>query len=107
MAKPIVFLSSTFYDLRYIRNDLERFVQEMGYDPIMNERGQIAYGRNESLEQYCYREISTCDILVHIVGGKYGSISLKEPYSISQMELKTAHDLHKQIYVFVESPVHV
>ncbi len=107
MAKPRIFLSSTFYDLRYIRNDLERFIRDLGYDPVMSERGQIAYGRTEPLEQYCYREISTCDMLVHIVGGKYGSQSQKEPYSISQMELKTAHDLHKQIYVFVERPVHV
>jgi hypothetical protein len=107
MAKPRVFLSSTFYDLRYIRNDLERFIKEMCYEPVMSERGQIAYGRMDRLEEYCYREISTCDILVHIVGGRYGSQSQKEPYSISQMELKTAHDLHKQIYVFVERPVHV
>lgn len=107
MAKPRIFLSSTFYDLRYIRNDLERFIGEMGYEPVMSERGHIAYGRSEGLEAYCYREISTCDIVVHIVGGKYGSQSSKEPYSISQMELKTAHDLHKQIYVFVERAVHV
>jgi hypothetical protein len=107
MARPRVFLSSTFYDLRYIRNDLERFIKETGYEPVMSERGHIAYGHMDRLEEYCYREISTCDILVHIVGGKYGSQSHKEPYSVSQMELKTAHDLHKQIYVFVERTVHV
>ena len=74
----------------------------------MNERGQIAYGREESLEQYCYREISTCDILINIVGGRFGSVSEKDQkHSISQVELKTAHELHKQIYVFVERPVHV
>jgi hypothetical protein len=107
MARPRIFLSSTFYDLRYVRSDLERFIRELGYEAVMNERGHIAYGREESLEQYCYREIGTCDILVHIIGGKFGSASGEEPYSISQMELKTAHELHKQIYVFVERAVHV
>lgn len=107
MAKPRVFLSSTCYDLKYIRNDLQRFIKDLGYEPVLNERGHIAYGRSESLEQYCYQEISTCDILVHIVGGKFGSPSKTEPYSISQMELKTAHELHKQIYVFVERQVNV
>ena len=107
MAKPRVFLSSTFYDLRYIRGDLERFIRELGYEPILHERGQVPYGRNESLEQYCYREIGTCDIVVHIIGGRFGSPANEHPYSISQMELKKAHELQKQIYVFVERAVHV
>ena len=101
-------MSSTFYDLRYVRTDIERAIRDLGYEAVLNERGQIAYGRDESLEQYCYREISTCDILVNIVGGRFGSESEQdERYSISQLELKTAHELNKQIYVFVERPVHV
>ena len=107
MARPRVFISSTYYDLKYIRNDLERFVKELGYDPVLSERGHIPYGKDETLEQYCYREINNCDILVHIVGGNYGSPSQKGPYSVSQQELKTAHELHKQIYIFVEKPVHI
>lgn len=107
MAKPRIFLSSTYYDLRYVRNDLERFIRQLGYEPVMSERGQIPFGRNEALEQYCYREINTCDIVVHIVGGKFGSAASQSPYSISQLELKTAYELHKQIYIFVERPVHV
>ena len=26
MAKPRIFVSSTFYDLRHVRNDLENFI---------------------------------------------------------------------------------
>lgn len=107
MARPRIFISSTYYDLKYIRNDLERFVKELGYDPILSERGHIPYGKDEALEQYCYREINNCDILVNIVGGNYGSPSQQDPYSVSQLELKTAYDLHKQIYIFVERTVHV
>jgi len=107
MARPRIFLSSTFYDLRYVRTDLERFVQELGYEPVLSERGQIPFGKLEPLEQYCYREISTCDVVVHIIGGTFGSSSSEEPYSISQIELKTAHELNKQIYIFIEKPVHV
>lgn len=107
MARPRIFISSTFYDLRYVRADLERFIADLGYESVMNERGQIAYGKTESLEQYCYREIGACDILINIVGSRFGSESEDSNYSISQMELKTAHELNKQIYVFVERPVHV
>lgn len=71
----------------------------------MNERGHIPYGKEDGLEQYCYREINNCDILVHIIGGRFGSGSREEPYSISQMELKTAQELKKQVYICVEQSV--
>lgn len=105
MAKPRVFLSSTFYDLRYARADLERFIRDLGYEPVLSERGQVPYGKQEALEQYCYREINMCDIVVCIVGGRYGSASADRPYSVSQVELKTAHELHKHVYIFVEKAV--
>ena len=100
MARPRVFISSTFYDLRHVRADLERFIREMGYEPVLNERGNIPYGRDEKIEEYCYREIELADILIAIIGGRYGSGSEHQPYSISQMELKTALKLGKQVYVF-------
>jgi hypothetical protein len=37
MAKPRVFISSTFYDLRHVRADLERFIKDMGYEPVLSE----------------------------------------------------------------------
>jgi hypothetical protein len=106
MAKPRVFISSTYYDLRNVRSDLERFMREQGYEPIMFERGNVAYGAEERLEEDCYREISTCDILINLIGGKFGSESSNSKYSISQNELRTAVKLGKQIYIFIEKSVH-
>jgi hypothetical protein len=105
MARPRVFVSSTFYDLRHVRNDIERFITGLGYEPVMNERGSIPYGNIERLEQYCYREIQGVDILVSIIGNRFGSESHSPPYSVGQYELKTAHTLGKQIYLFVEANV--
>ena len=34
VATPRVFISSTFYDLKYVREDLDRFIRAMGYDPM-------------------------------------------------------------------------
>lgn len=105
MAKPRVFISSTYYDLRVIRADLERFIKELGYEPVMFEKGHIPYGKEEALEEYCYREISTCDIVVSVIGGKFGSQSKDQKHSVTQKELKTAAELGKQIYIFVEKSV--
>lgn len=106
MARPRVFISSTYYDLRVVRADIERFIKEIGYEPVLFERGHVPYGKDEALEDYCYREITSCDILVAMIGGKYGSPSKDQKHSITQRELKTAVELGKQIYVFVEKAVH-
>ena len=105
MAHPRVFISSTYYDLKNVRADLERYIKGRGFDPVLNERGQIPYGNEEKLEEYCYREIENCDILVSIIGGRHGSSSSHDPYSISQKELKTAIDLGRPVYIFVEKSV--
>jgi hypothetical protein len=105
MAKPRVFISSTFYDLKQVRSELERFIREAGYDPVQHERGQVPYGSQEKLEKYCYKEIEQVDIVVNIVGGRFGSGSYEESYSVSQMELKTALRLNKQSYIFVDGAV--
>jgi hypothetical protein len=99
MAKPRVFISSTFYDLRQIRIDLDRFIKEMGYEGVLNEFGDIPYGKDDKLEEYCYKEISNIDILVSIIGGRYGSESNNNYNSISQVELRTALELNKQVYI--------
>lgn len=106
MAKPRIFVSSTYFDLKNIRADLERFIKSQGHDPILNERGHIPYGNKEKLEEYCYKEIQLCDILISIIGGRFGSQSKSESHSISNTELKTAIELGKQVYIFIDRSVH-
>ena len=105
MAKPRVFISSTFYDLRQIRTDLDLFIESLGYEPIRNEEGDIPYGRQESLEEYCYKEIKSVDIVISVIGGRYGTESRRSNSSISQIELKTAFSEEKQVYIFIEKNV--
>ena len=67
MAKPRVFISSTFYDLRYVREDLERFVKEMGYESVRHETGSIPYSKETPLEESAYQEVIQSVIIVCIV----------------------------------------
>ena len=105
MARPRIFISSTFYDLRQVRTDLDSFVESLGYDPVRNEEGDIPYGKDEALEDYCYKEIKGIDILISIIGGRFGSDSKKSAGSISQIELKTALKENKQVYIFIDKNV--
>ena len=72
----------------------------------MNEKGHIPYSNLSRLEEYCYKEIENCDILISIIGGRFGSAAYESGgYSISQKELKTALDKGKQVYIFIEKSV--
>lgn len=106
MAKPRVFISSTFYDLKQIRADLDNFIHSLGYDVVRNEEGAIPYEKDSPLEDYCYKEIYSVDILVAIIGGRFGSPSMgDERYSISNAEIKTAIEHNKQVYIFIDKEV--
>ena len=105
MAKPRIFISSTFYDLRQIRADLDKFIENMGFEAVRNEEVDITYGKEVDLQEYCFKEISNVDILVSIIGGRYGSESSSSKYSISQKELKTAIEQNKHVYIFIEKGV--
>ena len=106
MARPRIFVSSTFYDLKQIRTDLFRFIHDIGYEPVLHELGKVPYGKQESLEESCYKENESCDIQVSIIGGRFGADSSQKHYSISQLELKTALDHDKQVFIFVDRSVY-
>ena len=107
MAKPRVFVSSTFYDLKQVREDLDRFILGLGYEAVLHESGDIAYGKDRPPEGYVHREIEMCDILVCVIGGRYGTESQEQPgSSITQKELHTAIDNQVQVFIFVEQAVH-
>ena len=68
MAKPKVFVSSTYYDLRHIRAVLEAFIKQFGYDPVLFEKGAIPFQHDKTLEDNCLNEIEACDMLILIRG---------------------------------------
>ena len=106
MARPRIFISSTFYDLRQVRSDIERSIRELGYEPIRHETGVIPYSKDEPLESGAYREIELSDVIVFVTGGRFGSQSDAEPScSISQVELKRALESGIPVFIFVENAV--
>lgn len=105
MAKPRIFISSTYYDLKQTREDVADFVQTLGYEAVRNEEGNIPYGKDKKLEDYCYKEVQNVDIFISIIGGRFGTESQNSKYSISNEELKTALRFNKQVYICIEKNV--
>lgn len=50
MAVPRVFLSSTFFDLKQVRNNIGDFIKGLGYEPVMHEKSSVAYTYTTPLE---------------------------------------------------------
>lgn len=117
MAKPRVFISSTYYDLKHIRASLDIFVDSFGYEPVLSEKGNIAYTHESALDESCYREAENSDIFVLIVGGRYGSEvsggdkipkpTFFERYeSITKKEYESATSRDIPVYILIEKGVH-
>lgn len=116
MAKPRIFVSSTYYDLKHIRASLSLFIDSLGYESILFEKGQIAFVSDDPLDISCYREAESADIFVLIIGGRYGSetsevqIKNKDQYtdynSITRKEFETANHNYIPTYILIEKGVY-
>lgn len=117
MARPRIFVSSTYYDLKHIRSSLDNFIESQGYDSVLSEKGDIAYSPDVPLDESCYREASGADIFVLIIGGRYGSSASSEDKkpshsffdrydSITKKEYDTAWSRDIPIYILIEQNVY-
>ncbi|USE68785.1 hypothetical protein CTT31_06480 [Pseudoalteromonas maricaloris] len=116
MAKPQVFVSSTYYDLKHIRASLEGFIENLGYTAILSDKGRIAYDPDIPLDESCYRSASESEIFVLIVGGRYGSqvsgekrLETNEFYkryeSVTKKEFEAARSNDIPTFILVEKAV--
>lgn len=110
---PKVFISSTFYDLKYARENIGKFVEDFGFKPIRFETGNVGYTPYETLDVSCYEAMTTSDMAILVIGGKYGSPASGENSddkfqhykSITRKEFEAAVKNKVPVYVFIEAPV--
>lgn len=114
MATPRIFISSTYYDLKYVRERLERFIRSYCFEPILFECDDVFFDPNSKLDESCYKEIENCHMMILIVGGRYGSNASdqkdryeKQYVSITRKEYETARRKGIPVMVFVEQNVFV
>jgi len=111
--KPRIFVSSTFYDLKYIREDLSNFISSHDFDPIMFEDGDIGYIQSKHIDESCYRAMETADMAIVIIGGNYGSPAsgekkidqFNEFLSVTRREFETAIEKGIPLFVFIDKNV--
>ncbi len=107
MAAPRVFVSSTFYDLRYIRENLKYFIKSLGYEPVLSEEGSVYYDPKAHVHEAAVAEVPSCQMLVLVVGGRYGQQYKPDPdQSVTNAEYKKAVESKVPIFALVERDVY-
>lgn len=105
MSKTRVFISSTCYDLNQIRRDLERFIIDIGHEPVLSDSRDVSVPPGLDPIECCKWLVQSSDIFVLIIGGRYGSTAPGTEKSITNIELDVAIDCNMPIYAFVDSEV--
>jgi hypothetical protein len=105
VAIPRVFISSTFEDLRYVRENLEHFVDGYGFAPALSEAGDIFYDPAQHRLDSCLTDIESCQLMILVIGQRRGSDYKDECKSIVRAEYEKAVNCGIPIFVLVEARV--
>ncbi|MFX4267258.1 DUF4062 domain-containing protein [Aliarcobacter butzleri] len=106
MAIPRVFISSTCYDLKHIRENLKFFVKTIGYEPVLSDDGDVFYSPYSHTHESCLKEVETCQLFILIIGGRYGGSFKDSDKSITNNEYKEAVKQNIPIFTLVETGVY-
>jgi len=104
---PKVMVSSTFYDLRQIRSDLAQFIEgDLGYVPLLSELPSFPVDPDVQTIENCRRRVERdADILVLVIGGRYGSVDSASTKSVTNLEYLAARAKGIPVYAFAEKTV--
>src|SRR5208283_745613 len=77
---------------RYIRENLELFIRNVGFEPILSEKGNVYYDPVMHVHDSLLAEITNCQLFVLIIGGRFGNKFKSSPDSIVNHEYRKAID---------------
>lgn len=78
MPSPRVFISSSYVDLADARSVVEHYFRELLYETVAFERGGIYYDHTKPLDLSANDAVKSCDLMILIIGGRYGTPSNKK-----------------------------
>lgn len=115
--KPRVFVSSTYYDLKHVRERIEKFINSYGFESVLFESDKVTYELEKPIDDSAYNEVTLCHLMILIIGGRYGTSSSSdiahehkkyenEFVSITRREFETAIDKNIPVFIFIDKNVY-
>jgi len=98
---PNVFVSSTITDFHHLRDAIRDTINELGYNPVMSEYGDVGYLPSLSAEDSCYSTMQDCQLAIILIGKRYGDISTNG-LSVTHNEFRTARSRKIPVICLVE-----
>lgn len=106
MQRLAIFVSSTCFDLKALREHLRAEITRWGHEPILSEYPSFPVAPDLSTIENCKKVVrDRADILVLIVGGRRGSIDPATSRSIVNSEYREARAKGIDCIVFAEKTV--
>lgn len=105
--RPAVFVSSTCYDLKQIRQNIRDFIEDdLGYEAVLSEYDTFPIDPDMDTVNNCLRVVEErANIMVLIVGGRYGYITNHGEKSITNLEYLRAKMKGIPIFVFIDQSI--
>jgi Domain of unknown function (DUF4062) len=97
-------VSSTFYDLREIRQQIATFAEhQLGYDVLISESPAFPVDADADTIENCRRRVEqNADLLVLVIGKRYGYVEADSQRSVTNLEYLAARAKGVPIFTFVE-----
>lgn len=105
-----VFISATSHDLKDLRAEVAKKLEEWGYEPIGHELPDFPVKRGLHSHDVCLDNVKECDIYLLIIGSRYGGTYSGNKYekkdiSITWYETAIAFQEGKRVLCFVREEV--
>jgi len=101
-----VFISSTVFDLKDLRNILSDTLTAHDFKTLMSEEGTIPVDSSKHSYQICIEAAKKCDFLIAIIDSRFGGeVPGQKGKSITLAEIEAALDSKKKVFVFVRQSV--
>lgn len=97
MAGLRFFVSSTCYDLTEERNQIRSLIKNLGHDPILSDHNEILYDYNEHTHTSCVREVSNADMVILLIGSRFGGVAIDEAHKLIDSKLINEKIINKDI----------
>lgn len=101
-----IFLSSTCYDLKSLREHLRAEIAALGHDPVLSDYPSFPVAPDLPTVENCKKVVrDRADVFVLVVGGKRGSLDAKTERSVVNSEYREARAAGVDCIVFVDRQV--